>query len=113
MVIPTIIFLFFLLSTYALFLAMSRKHDALQERLERRVAEALQETFDTSEGAVQITQKDSIGGNEAIHRILSSLNFVTSLDQMIKQADVNITVSRLLMFSGVAGLMAGFAAATM
>ena len=38
--------------------------------------EALQETFDTSEGAVQITREDSIGGNAIVHRILSPLNFV-------------------------------------
>jgi tight adherence protein B len=111
MLISTTIFLFFLFITYAIFLLVSRKQDELQERLERRVAEALQE-LDTSEGAVQITREDSIGGNPAIHRILSSLNFTKSLDEMIKQADVHITVSRLLMFCGVAGLMAGFAAAT-
>ena len=113
MLISTSIFLFFLFLTYAIFLFASRKQEALQERLERRVAEALQETFDSSEGAVQITRADSIGGNPTIHRILSSLNFVKNLDQIIKQADVHITVSRLLTFCVVAGLMAGLAAATL
>jgi tight adherence protein B len=112
MLLSTTIFLFFLFSTYGIFLLMTRKQDERDERMEQRVKEALQETFDTSEGAVQITREDSIGGNPTIHRILSSLNFVKSLDNMIKQADVQITVSRLLGFSVIAGVMAGLAAAT-
>ena len=112
MLLSTIIFLFFLFLTYAIFLLMSRKQDARDERLEQRVREALQDTFDTSAGAVQITREDSIGGNPIVHRILSSLNFVQHLDKMIKQADVEITVSRLLAFSVIAGVMAGLAAAT-
>jgi tight adherence protein B len=111
MLISTVIFLFFLFITYALFLFATRKQDERQERLDKRVAQALQE-MENSEGAVRITLEDSIGGNATIHRILSSLNFANSLDHMIKQADVRITVSRLLMFSAVAGLLAGFAAAT-
>ena len=112
MLLSTIIFLFFLFLTYAIFLLMSRKQDARDERLEQRVKEALQDTFDTSAGAVQITREDSIGGNPIVHQILSSLNFVKHLDNMIKQADVQITVSRLLAFSVIAGVMAGLAAAT-
>ena len=112
MLLSTTIFLFFLFLTYALFLLMTRKQDARDERLEQRVKEALQETFETSEGAVQITRNDSIGGNPTVHRILSSLNFVKNLDKMIKQADVQITVYKLLLFGVIAGIMAGLAAVT-
>src|SRR5215470_10848165 len=111
MLLSTIIFLFFLFATYAVFLIMTRKQDARDERLEQRLREALQETLD-SEGVIQIIQKDSIGGNPTIHRILAPLNFVKSLDNLIKQADVQITVSRLLGVSVIAGIMAGLAAAT-
>jgi tight adherence protein B len=112
MLLSTVIFLFFLFLTYAIFLFMTRKQDARDERLELRVREALQETFDTDPGAVHITRADSIGGNPTMHRILSSLNFVKSLDNMIKQADVQITVYRLILISIIAGIMAGLAAAT-
>ena len=111
MLLSTVIFLFFLFLTYAIFLFMSRKQDERDERLELRVKEALQETFDPA-GAVQITREDSIGGSPTMHRILSSLNFVNSLDDMIKQADVQITVYRLILISIIAGIMAGLAAAT-
>jgi tight adherence protein B len=113
MLISTIIFLFFLFLTYALFLLASRKSDARDERLEQRVAEALQESESASfDETIQITRDDSIGGNPAINRLLSSLDFAKRLDLMIKQADVHITVSRLLAFSFIAGLMAALAAYT-
>jgi tight adherence protein B len=112
MLISTLIFLFFLFLTYAIFLIASRKQDAMEERLRQRIAEALQELPD-SEGFSQITREDSIGGNATVSRLLARLDFVKSLDRMISQADVQITVSRLLTFSGVAALMAAFAAATL
>ncbi len=113
MLISTIIFLFFLFLTYALFLLASRKTDARDERLEQRVAEALEESENASfDETIQITRDDSIGGNPTINRLLSSLDFAKRLDLMIKQADVHITVSRLLAFSFIAGLMAALAAYT-
>ena len=113
MLISTIIFLFFLFLTYAVFLLISRKSDARDELLEHRVAQALRESDGASfEGEVRITRDDSIGGNPLVHRILSSLDFVKRLDRTIKQADVHTTVSRLLGFSAVAGVMAGLAAST-
>jgi len=114
MLISTFIFLFFLFVTYALFLLVSRKADARDQRLEERVAEALRESEAGSfKGEVQITRDDSIGGNPTINRLLSSLDFVKRLDLMIKQADVHTTVSRLLGFSAVAGVMAALAASTL
>ena len=113
MLISTFIFLFFLFLTYALFLLASRKADAREQRLEQRVAEVLRESDTASfEGEVRITRDDSIGGNPTINRLLSSLDFVKRLDLMIKQADVHTTVSRLLGFSAVAGLMGALAAST-
>ncbi len=112
MLISTVVFLFFLFLTYALFLLASRKSDARDQRLEQRVAEALQQSDTGSLDAVQITRDDSIGGNPTINRLLSSLDFVKRLDRMIKQADVHTTVSRLLGFSVVAGVMGALAASS-
>jgi tight adherence protein B len=113
MLLSTIIFLFFLFLTYTIFLLASRKQLADQERLQHRVREALQETLDSPEGAIQIVREDTIGGNATIHRLLLSVNFVNRLEVMIKQADVQITVYRLLLFCALAAIMAGLAAATL
>lgn len=111
MLISTVVFLFFLFLTYALFLVASRKADERQIRMQKRVAEALSD-FSSEEHEVQIARDDTIGGSPAINRILSSLNFVNRLDQITRQADLQITVSRLLAFCFIAGVLAFFAAAT-
>jgi tight adherence protein B len=110
--ISTTVFLFFLFFTYALFLLVSRKSDLRHERLQQRVMEALQESATHSDVAIQISRVDSIGGGAKLSRLLSSLDFINSLDRMVRQADVQITVTRLLGFSCFAGLMAGLAAYT-
>lgn len=113
MLISTSIFLFFLFAIYALFLVASRKSDARQTRLEQRVAEALQQSSIRSDQEnFQITREDSIGGSPTINQLLSSLNLANKLDTMLRQADMEITVTRLLVFSSIAGLMAGLAAYT-
>ena len=113
MLISTLIFLFFLFATYAVFLLASRKSDARHARLQRRVTEALQQSSTRSpEEAIQLMRDDTIGGSPFVNDLLASLNVMKKLDTMLRQADMNITVSRLLMFCAVAGLMAGFAAYT-
>ncbi len=112
MLISTTVFLFFLFLVYALFLMASRKSDARQERLQKRVAEALRGLSSSDDEPVQISRDDSIGGHPLINQLLSSLDFIKRMDSMIRQADIRITVTRLLAFSLVAGLMAGLAAYT-
>src|SRR6266542_1737942 len=111
MLISTIVFLFFLFATYALFLIASRKSDARQARLQQRVAEALQESSSQSfDENIQIAREDSIGGAPFINQLLSSLNLTKKLDRMLRQADMQITVFRLLAFCLAAGVLAGLAA---
>ena len=107
------VFLFILFLTYAVFLLGTRKSDARQARLQQRVAEALEENSELSlEETIQITRDDSVSRNPTLNRLLSSLNIIKQLDAMVRQADVQITVTRLLAFCLVAGLMAGLAAYT-
>ena len=114
MLLSTVIFLFFLFLTYALFLVGSRKSDAREARLEQRVAEALQESPQRSiEEAIQITRKQSISKNATLNRVLSTIDVINRLDRTIRQADMQITVTRLLAFCIVAALMAALAAYTL
>jgi tight adherence protein B len=111
MLISTFVFLFFLFLVYALFLLASRKTHARQERLEQRVSEALQ-GLNTAVDPIQISRDDSIGGHPLINRLLSSLDFVKKIDDLIRQAGMEITVSRLLAFCFVSAVLAGMAAYT-
>ena len=112
MLISTVVFLFFLFLTYAIFLLTSRKADARHMQLQKRVAEALQD-FGSQDQDIQIYREDTIGGYPAINRILTSLDFIKKLDHFIRQAGVQITVSRLLVFCVLAGALALLAALTM
>ena len=112
MLISTFVFLFFLFATYALYVLASNKSDTRQARLQQRVAQALQESSTVSFEDIQLAREDSIGGVPFINRLLSSLNLTKNLDRMLRQADMQITVTRLLVFCFVAGLMAGLATYT-
>lgn len=112
MLIQTLILLFFLFATYALFLLASRKSDARQARIDRRIAEALRDTSRPTDEAIKISRDGSMGTNETLNRILNTLNLAKKLERMITQADSQITVSRLLAFCFVAGVLAGLAAYT-
>jgi len=112
MLLSTTICLFFLFLAYALFLLSSRKSDARQARMERRIAEALRDTNRTADEAIQISREDLMGNNAALNRFLSSLDFAKKLESMITQADSQITVSRLLAFSLIIGATAALAAYT-
>jgi tight adherence protein B len=113
MLISTIVFLFFLFATYAVFLLGSRKSDARQARLQQRVEEALQQSPGRSvEESIRIMREDSIGGSPLINDFLSPLKFTKQLDTTLRQADMDITVTRMLLFCVIAGAMAGLAAYT-
>ena len=112
MLLSTTVLLFFLFLTYALFLLASRKSDARQARMERRIAEALRDTTRTADDAIQISREDVMADNAVLNRFLSSLDFAKKLELMITQADSQITVSRLLAFSFIGTVFAGLAAYT-
>ncbi len=112
MLISTFVFLFFLFATYALYVMASHKSDTRQARLQQRVTEALQESSTASFQDIQLAREDSIGGVPFINRLLSSLDLTKNLDRMLRQADMQITVTRLLLFCFIAGVMAGLAAYT-
>ena len=79
MLISTLVFLFFLFLTYAIFLLTSRKADARQMRLKKRVAEALQ-NVGGQDPELQLSREDSIGGYRAVNQLLSSLDVIKKLD---------------------------------
>jgi tight adherence protein B len=47
-----------------------------------------------------------------VNRLLTTLNFAKGLERMVAQADIQITVGRLLVFCALAGLLAALAAYT-
>jgi tight adherence protein B len=108
----TVVFLFFLFLTYAVFLLASRKSEARHARLQHRVDEALQVSLADETPEASFVRRESISSNPTLNRLLGSADFVKRLEVMLAQADVQITVSRLLAFCIVAGVMAALAVYT-
>jgi tight adherence protein B len=111
MFIPAI-FIFCLLVTYVVYLLASRKSEVRSARLEQRVKQALQEAEQMGDAQV-VLRRDRISGVPLLNRLLAPLQFTQKLDRMLTQADIQITVSRLLIFCMVAGLMATLATYTL
>lgn len=110
--IATFVFLFCLFLTYAGYVLVTSKSDARSARLQQRVAESLRDSSDYENSDVQLSRKESMSSNPLFSRLLAPLNFAKKLERMISQADVQITVGRLLMFCLFAFTMATLAAYT-
>lgn len=110
--ISTVVFLFFLCLTFAAYALLTRKSDIRSARLQQRVAEALHDYAATPPEDVLLSREDSISESAFLNRLLSPLSFAKRLDRIISQADIQITVSRLLAFCLAAGVLAALAAYT-
>ena len=113
MLISTAIFLFCLFLTYAVFVLATRKSDTRRARLEHRVAEALQESLTDQDSQVSLFREGSLSRNPTLDRFLASINYVRKLELTLSQADIQITVSKLLGFCVAAGTLATLTASTL
>jgi tight adherence protein B len=109
---PTIVFLFFLCLTYAGYLFATRDSEARRLRMRQRLSEALHDAPEQEGHHVQLARDGEMSGIPFVAVFLERLSLARRLNRMISQADVQITVTRLLAFSGAAGLMAFLAAFT-
>jgi tight adherence protein B len=111
----TSILLFFLFLTYAAYLLATRKSEVRRERLQMRVADALRDAGGdpaAQQQQILLSRRETISGVPALSRLLGGLRLIGRLDRLVVQADLQITVTRLLVFCAAAGLMAALAAFT-
>jgi tight adherence protein B len=106
LLIPFVVFLTCLFITYALYLLSSRKSDARKARLDERLAEAIRSSAATSDIDVQLARQELLSEIPWINRTLLKVEIVSRIKRMIDQADSQITVMKLVLFSLTAGVMA-------
>jgi len=106
LLIPFVVFLACLFITYALYLLSSRKSDARKARLDERLAEAIRSSAATSDIDVQLARQELLSEIPWINRTLLKVEIVSHIKRMIDQADSQITVMKLVLFSLTAGVMA-------
>lgn len=112
LLIPFFVFLACLFVVYALYLITSRKSDAKRRLLNERLAEAIRSSAHSNDLEVQLARQELMSEIPWVNRSLVKLQVTSRLKRMIDQADLQITVMRLVLFSGTAAAL-GFLAAKM
>lgn len=106
------VFLASLFLVYALFVFTSRKSDAKRKLLNERLAEAIRSSAHSSDIEVQLAREELLSEIPWLNRGLVKLEVTAGLKRMIDQADLQVTVMRLVLFAGTAAAL-GFLAASM
>src|SRR5215831_3949592 len=109
MIIPLIVFLFALFLVLGAYIAATHGSDAKRQRLRQRLQEALLHSAHTQDVEVILARNELMSEIPTVNRFLLRLQAALHLKRMLDQADLHITPSRLLMFSGMAGILGALA----
>lgn len=104
--VPFLVFIACLCLTYALYLLVSRSSDAKRARLNERLADAIRSSVDSTDTEVRLAREELLSEIPWLDRILVKLQATSKIKRMIDQADLQITVMRLVLFSLTAGVLA-------
>src|SRR5882672_11646633 len=110
MLISFFVFLFALFLVLGAFLAATHGSDAKRKRLRQRLAEALLHSSHTEDVEVILARNELMSEIPWLNRSLVKVQAALQLKRLLDQADLHITPSRLVMFSVMAGILAGLAA---
>ncbi|HEY0006691.1 MAG TPA: type II secretion system F family protein [Pyrinomonadaceae bacterium] len=107
--IPFLVFIFCLFLVLSAYLLATRGSDAKRLRLRQRLAETLLHSAHTDDVEVLLARHELMSEIPWANRMLVRLQAAMQLKRMLDQADLHITVTRLLMYSLMAGLLAALA----
>jgi len=110
MLISFLVFLFALFLVLGAYLLATHGSDAKRARLQKRLADALLHSAHTEDVEVVLARNELMSEIPWMNRSLVRLQAALHLKRMLDQADLHITPSRLVMFSAMAGMLAGLAA---
>ena len=111
--IPFFVFLFCLFTVFAAYLFATRGSDARRQRLQKRLAETLLYTAHADDDQIRLAREELMSEIPWLDRALVRIQTATRVKRLIEQADLQITVTRLVMFSLMAAMLAGLAASTL
>jgi len=104
--IPFAVFTFCLFLTYTVYLLLGRKTQARKARLEKRISEALLYSAKSHDPEVNLAREELMSEIPWVDHFLIKVQSASQLKKFIDQADLDMTVMRLLLFSGLAGFLA-------
>jgi tight adherence protein B len=109
MLISFLVFIFCLFLVLFAYLLATRSSDAKRTRLQQRLNEALLHSAHTEDVEVLLARQELMSEIPWMNRTLLQLQVATRLKRVLDQADVEITVTRLAMFSLMAGMLSALA----
>jgi tight adherence protein B len=109
MLISFLVFVFGLFLVLGAYLAATYGTDAKRARLRQRLSDALLHSGHTEDIEVVLARNELMSEIPWMNRSLVRIQAALHLKQMLDQADLHVTPSRLVMFSGMAGLLAALA----
>jgi tight adherence protein B len=109
MLISFLVFVFGLFLVLGAYLAATYGTDAKRARLRQRLSDALLHSAHTEDIEVVLARNELMSEIPWMNRSLVRIQAALHLKQMLDQADLHVTPSRLVMFSGMAGLLAALA----
>src|SRR4030095_14289523 len=109
LLIPFLVFLFALFVVLGLYLGATPGSDAKRRRLRQRLNEALLHSAHTEDVEIILARNELMSEIPWMNRVLIDIKATLHLKRMLAQADLHITPSRLLMFAGMAGILAALA----
>ena len=107
--IPFLVFITCMMGVFGAYLLATRGTEAKRRRLQQRLSDALLYSKRSGDEEVQLARQELMSEIPALSRMLMRVHLATRLRKMLDQADLHITVSRLVMLSLMAGLLAALA----
>ncbi len=111
--IPFLVFIACMFAVFGAYLLATRDSEAKRRRLQQRLSDVLLYTKHSDDADVQLARSELLSEIPALNRALMNMQFAAKLRRMLDQADLHITVSRLVMLSLMAGILAGLAASVL
>ena len=107
--IPFLVFLFFTVVTFGMYLLATRGSEARRARLRQRLADTLMYSAHSGDAEVRLAREELMSEIPFVNRALMRFGVATYLKRVLDQADMQLTVTRLCMFSLMAGIFAALA----
>ena len=109
MLIAFLVFIFALVLVLGAYLAATHGSDAKRKRLQKRLSEALLHSAHTEDVEVVLARNELMSEIPVVNQVLLRIQTALHLKRLLDQADLQITPSRLIMFSVMAGILAALA----
>ncbi len=107
--IPFLVFMTCMFLVFGAYLLATRDSEVKRKRLQQRLSDTLLYSKHTGDAEVRLARNELLSEIPALNRLLVSMPVAARVRRMLDQADLHITVTRLVMLSLMAGMLAALA----